>query len=74
MQNDGEDGEQTIAVGLGIQRFIGLGAVRFLEKTALQISWYDLTVSFVMLLPKKNTFLPFFFIWKKPTTPPLLIR
>ena len=32
MQNDGEDGEQPIDVGLGIQRFIGLGAVRFLKK------------------------------------------
>ena len=29
MQNDGEDSEQPIDVGLGIQRFIGLGAVRF---------------------------------------------
>jgi len=32
MQNDGEDDEQAIDVGLGIQRFIGLGAVRFSEK------------------------------------------
>ena len=32
MQNDGEDGEQPIDVGLGIQRFIGLGAMRFSEK------------------------------------------
>ena len=32
MQNDGEDGEQPIDVGLGIQRFIGLGAVRFSGK------------------------------------------
>ena len=31
MQDDGEDGEQTIDVGLEIQRFIGLGAVRFSE-------------------------------------------
>ena len=31
MQNDGEDGEQAIDVGLGIQRFIGLGAVWFSE-------------------------------------------
>ena len=31
-------------MGLGIQRFIGLGAVRFSGKTvALQISWYDLS-------------------------------
>ena len=27
-----EDGEQPIDVGLGIQRFIGLGAVRLKEK------------------------------------------
>ena len=32
MQNDGEDGEQPIDVRLGIQRFIGLGAVRFSEE------------------------------------------
>ena len=32
MQNDGEDGEQPIDVDLGIERFIGLGAVRFSEK------------------------------------------
>ena len=32
LQNSGEDGEQPIDVGLGIQRFIGLGAVRFSEK------------------------------------------
>ena len=32
MQNDGEDGEQTTDVGLGIQRFISLGAVQFSEK------------------------------------------
>ena len=31
MQNDGEDGEQPINMGFGIQRFIGLGAVRFYE-------------------------------------------
>ena len=29
VQNDGEDGEKPTEVGLGIQRFIGLGAVRF---------------------------------------------
>ena len=32
MQNDEEDGEQPIDVGLGIQRFIGLGAVLFSEE------------------------------------------
>ena len=61
MQNDGEDGEQAIDVRLGIQRFTGL--------RALQISWYDLTVSFVMLLPKKNTFCHCLWPGKKPTTP-----
>ena len=29
MQNDGEDGEQAIDVGLEIQRFSGLRALRF---------------------------------------------
>jgi len=62
MQNDGEDGKQTIGVGLGMQRFIGFGAVRFSEEknVALQISWDDLTVSFVMLLPKKEHVLAIF--------------
>ena len=71
VQNDGEDGEQPIGVGLGIQGVIGLGAVRFSEKktVALQIIWFDSIVTFVMLLPKKNTFLPFSLIWKKLTTP-----
>ena len=31
----------------------------FGKTVALQIRWYSLTVWFVMLLPKKNTFLPF---------------
>ena len=31
--------------------------------------WFVLIVIFVMLLPKKNTFLPFSLIWKKLTTP-----
>ena len=31
-QNNAEDGEQPIGVGLTILRFIGLGAVRFQEK------------------------------------------
>ena len=70
MQNNGEDGEQTTGVGLGIQRFISLGVVQFSEKNvALQISWYYLTVSFIMFLPKKNMFLTFSLTWKKPTTP-----
>ena len=43
MQNDGEDGEQTIDVGLGIQRFIDLGAVRFWKNrsTADQVVQFD---------------------------------
>ena len=35
MQNNVEDGEQPIDVGLGIQRFIGLGVVRFSEKNRI---------------------------------------
>ena len=44
MQNDGEDGEQEIGVGLGIQRFIGLGAARFSggkNSTADQLVRFD---------------------------------
>ena len=50
-----------VLVGLEIQRFIGLRAMRFSEEknVALQINWYALIVSFVMLLPKMNTFLLF---------------
>ena len=44
MQNDGEDDEQAIDVGLGIQRFIGLGAARFSggkNSTADQLVRFD---------------------------------
>ena len=43
MQNDGEDDEQAIDVGLGIQRFIDLGAVRFWKNrsTADQVVQFD---------------------------------
>ena len=68
MQNDGEDGEQPIDVGLGKVYWPRSSAV--LGKTiALQIIWFDLIVTFVVLLPKKNTFLPFSLLWKKLTTP-----
>ena len=64
MQNDEEDGEQPIDVGLGIQRFIGLGAVRFSEKkkknVALQIIWFVLIVTFVVFAKKEHVLAIFF--------------
>ena len=69
---DGEDGEQPIDyIGLGIKGLLALEQCGFRKKTvALQIIWFDLIVTFVMLLPKKKcTFLPFSLIWKRPTTP-----
>ena len=46
MQNNGEDGEQLIDVGLRIQSFIGLGGMRFLGKTiTLQITLFVLIVT-----------------------------
>ena len=70
MQNDGEDVEQPIGVGLGIQRFYWPRNSVILGKTgALQIIWFVLIATFVMLLPKKNMLLPFSLILIKLMTP-----
>ena len=64
MQNDGEDGEQPIDVGLGKVYWPRSSAV--LGKTiALQIIWFDLIVTFVVLLPKKEHVLAIFFALEK---------
>ena len=55
MQNDEEYGEQPIDVGLGNQRFLGLGAVRCQEKTvARQIIWFVLIVTVANAFAKNN--------------------
>ena len=61
VQNDGEDGEPPNDVNFRIQRFFASEQCSFRKKkktVAVQTIWYVLMVTFVMLLPKKNTLLP----------------
>ena len=62
MQNSGENGKQLIDVGLRIQRFTGLGAVQFQEISSNVDHLVCFDSYILMLLPKKNMFLPFSFI------------
>ena len=62
MQNNGENGKQLIDVGLRIQRFTGLGAVQFQETSSNVDHLVRFDSYILMLLPKKNMFLPIFFV------------
>ena len=65
VQNDGEDGEQPIDVGFGIQRFIGLGAVRFWKNrsTADHLVHFDIYIR--NAFAKKEHVLSIFFDLEK---------